>query len=93
MRDDAKPKGLLIMWHQKDMKRSKPMFGIYPCKACSTFILSLADPMLFLLQEAKSLGIPEYALPELGKEPTLEEAREAQKKIDSIVASFLSADI
>ena len=44
-------------------------------------------------QEAKSLGIPEYALPQLSAEPTLDEARKAQKKVESIMASFLSANI
>lgn len=45
------------------------------------------------VQEARALGIPDYALPHLSSDPTLEEARAAQQKIESIVASFMSADI
>ena len=46
-----------------------------------------------LLQEAEALGIPRYALPRLSSEPTLEEAREVQERIESIIASFTSANI
>jgi len=39
------------------------------------------------------MGIPAYALPALKAEPTLEEARAAQEKVDAIVASYTSANI
>ena len=39
------------------------------------------------------MGIPAYALPVLKEDPTLEEARAAQAKVESIVASFNSANI
>jgi len=43
--------------------------------------------------EAVAMGIPAYALPALKAEPTLEEARAAQEKVDAIVASYTSANI
>ncbi len=47
----------------------------------------------FPWQEAIAMGIPAYALPALGDDPTLDEARAAQQKLDDIVASYTSANI
>jgi hypothetical protein len=45
------------------------------------------------MQEARAMGIPEYALPTLSEEPTLKEAKAAQQKLDAIISSFMSANI